>query len=48
MIEMLSDMGTVWLTMVIIVLFGLIMVGTFTAMAIGVVALVDWVIEKLG
>lgn len=41
MIEMLADMGTVWLTMVIIVLFGLLMVGTFTAMAIGVVALTD-------
>lgn len=48
MIEMLADMGTVWLTMVIIVLFGLIMVGTFTAMAIGLIALTDWVIEKLG
>lgn len=45
---MLADMGTVWLTMVIIVLFGLIMVGTFTAMAIGLIALTDWVIEKLG
>lgn len=48
MIEMLADMGTVWLTMVIIVLFGILMVGTFTAMAIGVVALTDWLIEKFG
>lgn len=48
MIEMLADMGTTWLTMVIIVLFGLLMVGTFTAMAIGVVALADWLIEKFG
>lgn len=45
---MLADMGTTWLTMVIIVLFGLLMVGTFTAMAIGVVALADWLIEKFG
>lgn len=45
---MLADMGTAWLTMVIIVLFGLLMVGTFTAMAIGVVALADWIIEKFG
>ena len=48
MIEMLADMGTAWLTMVIIVLFGLLKVGTFTAMAIGVVALTDWLIGKLG
>lgn len=48
MIEMLADMGTAWLTMVIIALFGMFMLGTFTAMAIGVVALTDWLIEKFG
>lgn len=45
---MLADMGTAWLTMVIIFLFGIFMLGTFTAMTIGVVALVDWLIEKFG
>ena len=48
MIEMLADMGTAWLTVVIIVLFGLLMLGTFTAIAIGVNALTDWLIEKFG
>lgn len=45
---MLADMGTAWLIMVIIVLFGLLMVGTFVAMAVGVVALTDWLIERFG
>lgn len=48
MIEMLADMGTAWLTMVIIVLFGFVMVGTLTVMVIGVVVLVDWLIGKFG